>query len=159
AYRAGSKTQEPAITSAVIHTIGGGLSTGMVGGLRWEPMVLPSDGPGSAESLYGADALLVLDIHDNGRHIQKGVLVHAKKGRRNDGLEGQCAKMLRLSSAAFVLRYSASAITVERACKYHGQPDRDERWSFEEFVYSFLDCTHGDRKFRAATLPQLETLA
>lgn len=172
-WQAGEFDQEPQLTDRFFGALRGALSESPIEGLSWRAHTLADRGPNSAENLYGADALVVLDIQIRGFTAQKGILAQAKildsnrpmrKDDFND-LREQCRKMLELSPDSFVWLYTRKGILVLPAISVVGLSPENRKlgsavhWGFTYFVKSFIDCFVGDGQFKCAKRAELERVA
>lgn len=112
--------QEPTFTDRMLGRIEQSMEGFQSKGITWSAKTLTSLGPGSQESIYGADFLGVLSIDIPGYKVSKGFLAQAKLIEKSDNIspkeyermQDQCKKMLSLSPSSFVFLYSKTAVSI-----------------------------------------------
>lgn len=131
---------------------------------------LTSKGGGAEETWSGADIVIVVNIKAYGYSVDKGVLAQAKILKRGalmakddfDRLQNQCTNMTSVTSASFVILYSASGVDIISASAVLGTTNRrlhqlvryQSRWLFEDL----LTCWHGDVRLQATDRKSLAAL-
>jgi len=161
---AGRIEQEPDFTSQFVAAVQGELRRAGGEHYVWDLKVLTDRGRGSQESRYGADLLVVQHIDTDGYRVTKGFLAQAKlEGRRikRQDLVAQCKRMLQATPDSFVFQYGSTGILVASASAASAAAGALEelRWKpFSEFLLDFMTSFVGDRRLRAATAEELESI-
>lgn len=149
--------QESAYVDALIGRLDGMLDFGEGNGfIEFTPTVVADRGPGSAESLYGADFAIVFKSQNVKKPISKAILSQAK----NDNVDGlpkeevmrlhaQCIKMSRFTNDYIVLEapIMAGAVPTIRLGTPSSKAWGETRMGLDEyFLELVLSCNHGDRR-------------
>jgi hypothetical protein len=171
ALRDGRLEQEPAFTDRMLGRIEQAMDGYSHHGVSWKAKTLTDRAQNAQESEFGADFFAVLEIKIQGYSVTKGFLAQAKliepnesmRSREFEEMQGQCAKMLKLSPASYVFLYSQAGITVVPALAVvgsarlnpHNLYQRSVSRFYEEHLASFI----GDQRISAPNITTLEVLA
>ena len=114
-----------------------------------------SSGPNSAESIYGADFSMIIEIHWEDDFVIKGIIGQSKKGyvtdlskRDKQQLKNQLKKMRQLTSAPKIVELptdNTETIYVLSGKQYLRDNPNIERLSLSSyFIRQILTCIEGD---------------
>jgi hypothetical protein len=151
-FAQGQIADEDDFTSRLLQAMQDGIDGLAVAGVRWQAEKVRSRGPGSDESLTGADILVRLDVNLPRVRYSKGFLAQAKivgPGRPLGKLREQCEKMLRVSPDSFVWHYDGSGVHVSSALPFVGSTvgTRDvPMWPVRKLFDAHFRSFIGDRR-------------
>lgn len=145
--------QEPAYVNAILSRMDGIPYSGPLGHVEIKATIVDDRGPGSAESVYGADFAITAMITSDGSRVEKAILGQAKKGRieelsttERSRLNDQTERMSGYTDQYVVLEIPQRAgfprIRIPRNMTAgYGQPILLQDY----IVRRLLGCIHGDR--------------
>ncbi|WJG22002.1 hypothetical protein [Vibrio furnissii] len=149
--------QESAYVDALIGRLDGVLDFGEGNGsIEFTPTVVADRGPGSAESLYGADFSIVFKSQNVEVPISKAILAQAKNDdvdtmpkEEVTRLREQCKKMSRFTNEYIVLeapKMAGAVPTIRLGTSGTNAWGKIRMGLDEYFLELVLSCKHGDRR-------------
>ncbi len=149
--------QEHAYVDALIGRLDGVLDFGEGNGsIVFTPSIITDRGPGSAESLYGADFAIVFKSENVSKPIHKAILSQAKNGNvdrmvkaESIRLSEQCEKMARFTNDYIVLEApskSGAVPTIRLGIPSSNSWGQNRIGLDDYFLELVLSCKHGDTR-------------
>lgn len=163
----GRVKHEDDLTGVLVGRIEEQFDNAQIGGIVWDTAILTHRASGE-EGIYGADLLIHVSLNTPEFTYSKGVLVQAKRigpgqnmsARDHGDLVGQCNKMLKWTSSAFVVSFDAKGMRAASATKIAGSSERalydQSDWTAYRFFLELFRCPIGDPRITSANVADLQ---
>lgn len=163
----GTVKHEDDLTGDLVGALRERLKDFRVQGLHFNTAILTHRRSGE-EGTYGADILIHVKMHTPEQSYSKGVLIQAKrigptesmKSKQHEELKGQCRKMLKFTSAAFVFVYDKAGLRTTSATKVIGSTKSDlygrSEWTSYRFFLELFRCPVGDPRITSAGVRRIK---